>query len=197
MTLGPAGPNIGSAKNIFDPQEAKPVMIIMIVYLPTILMTIINQSINYLSSGENKDFGYILEVNVTCMIVLAMIYSSVSTGLVPTPLIIMVEIWLISSLIYPFICIIINIRLRLLGKESTTKGRNNSNVKKIKVGEWNPTINKENLENGQQLDEATPNDLGVSESKEAYRLQFIAFYVLPAVYILFIIIYFIIIMHCV
>ena len=172
-------------------------MIIMIVYLPTILMTIINQSINYLSSGENKDFGYILEVNVTCMIVLAMIYSSVSTGLVPTPHIKMVEIWLISSLIYPFICIIINIRLRLLGKESTTKGRNNSNVKKIKVGEWNPTMNKENLENGQQLDEATPNDLGVSKSKEAHRLQFIAFYVLPAVYILFIIIYFIIIMHCV
>ena len=83
--------------------------IIMVTYLPTILMNILNQATNYLS-GDSK-YDLVITVNITSMMVLASIYLSVSTSLPDTPNIKPVEIWLLFNLAYPFFVILINITL--------------------------------------------------------------------------------------
>ena len=79
----------------------------MVTYLPTILMNIINQATVYVGSPGNCEF--ITTVNVTCMMVLASIYVSVSTSLPLTASIKPVDVWLIFNLGYPFMVIIITI----------------------------------------------------------------------------------------
>ena len=74
-------------------------------YLPTILMNIINQATNYLDGTQFS--GDIIKVNMTCMMVLSALYVSVSNSLPTTSYIKYVEIWLIFSLIYPFLIVLI------------------------------------------------------------------------------------------
>ena len=50
-----------------------------------------------------------ITVNITCMMVLASIYLSVSASLPITPAIKPVEFWLLLSLSYPFFIIVISI----------------------------------------------------------------------------------------
>ena len=85
--------------------------IIMVTYLPTILMNIINQATNYISD-EDK-FSLIYTINITCMMVLASVYLSVSSSLPTTPNIKPVEVWLLFNLAYPFLVILINICLQV------------------------------------------------------------------------------------
>ena len=92
-------------------------MIIIAVYLPTLLLSIISQATNYLNYEGSNYFGVIMQVNITTMTVLAIIYRSVSTALPPTTTIKMIEVWLLSSLIYPFLVIVINIGIHKLGTE--------------------------------------------------------------------------------
>ena len=165
-------------------------MILLVVYLPTLMMTIINQSMNYLNSRGKEEFGNIIKVNVSCMIVISMIYNSVSTSLVSTPRIKMVELWLISSLIYPFVCIIINIRLRVLG---TGKSQETVNVIKVQ-----PCIVGNTQEKKVELDDAKGLSFTtilsfICKDKETFYLQLIGRYILPGGYSLFIIFYFTII----
>ena len=164
--------------------------IVMVVYLPTLLMNIINQSLNFLSArGQFADFATIIKVNVTCMIVIAMVYDSVSKYLVSTPQIKMIEIWLISSLIYTFACIVINIRLRLLDS-CLTKVENIDATNMIFVESAGKDI-KESKEEYKEQKKMNRGKLGEScyENREAFFLQRVIFYVLPFIYILFIIIY--------
>ena len=83
----------------------------MVTYLPTILMNMINQATNYIT-GEDK-FGLIYTINITCMMVLASIYLSVSTSLPTTAEIKPVEIWLLFSLVYPVLLIVLNILIQV------------------------------------------------------------------------------------
>ena len=92
-------------------------MILITVYLPTLLLNIISQATNYLNYEGSSYFGVITQVNITTMTVLAIIYRSVSTALPPTTTIKMVEVWLLSSLIYPFLVIVINIGIHKLGTQ--------------------------------------------------------------------------------
>ena len=87
------------------------ISIIMVTYLPTILINIINQATNYVLFCENYDL--IVTVNITSMMVLASIYLSVSNSLPTTASIKPVEIWLLFNISYPFIVIIINIILKV------------------------------------------------------------------------------------
>ena len=80
--------------------------ILLVTYLPTILMNIINQATNYFVGDEF--FGDVIAVNITSMMVLASIYIAVSASLPATSSIKYVEIWLLFSLIYPFLVILIN-----------------------------------------------------------------------------------------
>ena len=79
--------------------------IFMVTYLPTILMNIINQSTVYIRSDGKYEF--IITVNITCMVVLASVYTSVSTSLPSTASIKPVEVWLLVNLAYPFMVIIV------------------------------------------------------------------------------------------
>ena len=81
--------------------------IFLVTYLPTILMNIINQSANYVRSSGSCEF--VATINVTCMMVLASVYISVSSNLPLTKSIKPVEVWLLFNLGYPFLIIIINI----------------------------------------------------------------------------------------
>ena len=81
--------------------------IFMKTYLPTILTNIVNQATNYIT-GDDK-YSMIITVNITCMMVLASVYLSVSASLPSTQTIKPVEIWLLFNLAYPFLVIMANI----------------------------------------------------------------------------------------
>ena len=85
--------------------------IFMVTYLPTILMNIINQATNYLTVADRYDL--IITVNITCMMVLASVYLSVSNSLPSTPVIKPIEVWLLYNLAYPFFVIVNNVVLQV------------------------------------------------------------------------------------
>ena len=85
--------------------------ILLVTYLPTLLMNIINQATNYISSPDKYDL--IITVNITCMMVLASIFLAVSTSLPTTSEIKPVEVWLLFSLIYPVLVIVLNILIQV------------------------------------------------------------------------------------
>ena len=90
--------------------------IFMVTYLPTILMNMINQATNYIT-GEDK-YSLIYTINITCMMVLASIYLSVSASLPTTSDIKPIEVWLIFNLAFPFVTILINVILQVIYKRS-------------------------------------------------------------------------------
>ena len=75
------------------------VSILLVTYLPTVLMNLVNQVTNYIQSEGNYEL--VISVNITCMMVLASVYLSVSGSLPPTAAIKTVEIWLLFNLTYP------------------------------------------------------------------------------------------------
>ena len=83
----------------------------MVTYLPTILMNIINEATNYVT-GDDK-YSMIITVNITCMMVLASVYLSVSSSLPSTANIKPVEVWLLFNLAYPVLVIIVNVLLQV------------------------------------------------------------------------------------
>ena len=85
--------------------------VFMVTYLPTILMNLINQATNYISGDTKYDMIY--TINITCMMVLASIYLSVSTSLPTTADIKPVEVWLLFNLAYPFLIILVNVILQV------------------------------------------------------------------------------------
>ena len=88
----------------------KLVSMLMVTYLPTILMNMINQATNYISGDTKYDLIY--TINITCMMVLASVYLSVSASLPTTSDIKPVEIWLLFNLAYPFLTILVNVTLQ-------------------------------------------------------------------------------------
>merc|ERR1711994_652301 len=85
---------------------------LLVTYLPTILMNMINQASNYIT-GETR-FDLVYTVNITCMMVLASVYLSVSASLPTTSDIKPVEVWLIFNLAFPFLTILINVTLQVV-----------------------------------------------------------------------------------
>ena len=83
----------------------------MVTYLPTILMNIINQATNYIK-GDDK-YSMIYTINITCMMVLASIYLSVSASLPITSDMKPVEVWLLFNLAYPLLVMLTNIVLQV------------------------------------------------------------------------------------
>ena len=86
--------------------------IMLVTYLPTLLMNIINQFSVFIT-GESR-FEIIITVNITSMMVLASIYLTVSASLPSTSVIKPVEIWLLCNLAYPFLVIISTILLQVI-----------------------------------------------------------------------------------
>ena len=90
----------------------------MVTYLPTILMNMINQATNYIS-GEDK-YSLTYTINITCMMVLASVYLSVSASLPSTANIKPVEVWLLFNLAYPLLVMLTNIVLQVVWREIFT-----------------------------------------------------------------------------
>ena len=80
-------------------------------YLPTILMNMINQASNYITGLDKYNMVY--TINITCMMVLASIYLSVSSSLPSTANIKPVEVWLLFNLAFPLLVIIVNVLLQV------------------------------------------------------------------------------------
>ena len=85
--------------------------VFLVTYLPTILINIINQATNYLENESKCDL--VITVNVTCMMVLASVYLSVSASLPSTANIKPVEVWLLFNLTWPFLIIVANIIIQV------------------------------------------------------------------------------------
>ena len=85
--------------------------IFMVTFLPTILMNLINQASNFIT-GQEK-YSMIYTINITCMMVLASIYLSVSSSLPSTATIKPVEVWLLVNLFYPLQVILTNVFLQV------------------------------------------------------------------------------------
>ena len=77
-------------------------------------MNLINQATNYLiMSSEDDKYGLVISVNITCMMVLASIYLSVSASLPSTAEIKPVEWWLLFNLAFPLLVILVNVKLQV------------------------------------------------------------------------------------
>ena len=83
--------------------------VFFITYLPTILMNLINQATNY----SKDSYELVITVNITCMMVLASVYISVSNSLPATAAIKNIEVWLLFNLAYPVMVIVVNIFLQV------------------------------------------------------------------------------------
>ena len=85
----------------------------MTVYVvpENILLNIVNQATNYIT-GEDK-YSLIYSINITCMMVLASIYLSVSASLPSTAEIKPVELWLLFNLAFPLLVILVNVKLQV------------------------------------------------------------------------------------
>ena len=86
----------------------------MVTYLPTILMNMINQATCYITT-EDK-YSLIITVNITCMMVLASVYLSVSASLPSTSDIKPVELWLLVNLAFPGLVILLQVALQVNSK---------------------------------------------------------------------------------
>ena len=93
--------------------------IFLVTYLPTILINIINQATNHFDN--EKYFDAIVSVNLTSMMVLSALYISVSESLPNTAYVKYVEIWLLASLIYPFLIVIIHTFIQANRREIKTE----------------------------------------------------------------------------
>ena len=92
----------------------KIVSIIMVTYLPTLLINLINQATNYISMRSSDDkYSLIITVNITCMMVLASVYLAVSSSLPSTANIKPVEVWLLFNLAFPVLVILVNVLLQV------------------------------------------------------------------------------------
>ncbi len=74
--------------------------VILTTYLPTILICAVSFSTNFF---QHQYFEAIVAVNLTSMLVLTTLFISVSNSLPSTSYIKMIDIWLISMLLMPFI----------------------------------------------------------------------------------------------
>ena len=63
-----------------------------------------------------QKYELIITVNITCMMVLASVYLSVSSSLPATSDIKPVEVWLLFNLAYPVLVILVNVLLQVLSR---------------------------------------------------------------------------------
>ena len=75
------------------------------------ITSLLNQATTYISMEDSHEL--VITVNVTCMMVLTSVYLSVSTSLPTTSNIKPVEIWLLASLAYPFVIILLNVFIQV------------------------------------------------------------------------------------
>ena len=83
----------------------------MVIYLPLIVMNVLNQASFYLTT-EDK-YQMVINVNITCLLALASVYMGVATSLPSTANIKPVEFYLIYNLVYPFLTILLAVYIQV------------------------------------------------------------------------------------
>ena len=78
---------------------------LMTIYMPTILLNIIGHSTNYIQTSY---FEAIVTVNLTAMLVLTTLFINVSNSLPPTSYLKMIDVYLIFSLLIPFVEVLLH-----------------------------------------------------------------------------------------
>ena len=86
---------------------------VLTVYIPTLLLVCISYTTNFYKAFF---FEAVVAVNLTCMLVLATMFVSVSDSLPKTSYIKMVDIWLIFNLMVPFFEVTTFIHIQSHGK---------------------------------------------------------------------------------
>ena len=173
-------------------------MTVVAIYLPTLLLTIISQATNYLNSEEQSYFGIVVKLNISTMLVLAIIYRSVSTSLPVTMRIKMVEVWLLSSLVYPFAVILINLLIHNTGLKKVRVDKFISKVGPIGTGLHTltsieqPTNGEKTTESDASSDDRTSRCMALylEANSKCYYLKIVSHYLMPLIYVGFIVAYF-------
>ena len=83
----------------------------MMIYLPLIIMNILNQASFYLTT-EDK-YQMVINVNITCLLALASVYLAVASSLPSTSSIKPVEYFLIYNILYPFFTILLAVIIQV------------------------------------------------------------------------------------
>ena len=94
--------------------------LILNTYLPTAILTVLNQLTNYVISYEM--FDAIIAINATIIITLSAMFIAVFDSLPQTTYIKMIDIWMIVTFMYPFIIIFLHSVLYVLIKKNRQSG---------------------------------------------------------------------------
>lgn len=84
-------------------------------FIPTFILTIINQYTNFLNRPDL--YEVILSVNATILMTLTSLFISTLNALPMTTNIKMIEIWLFANFLYPFIVITTHTLIHIIGRE--------------------------------------------------------------------------------
>ena len=79
--------------------------IILTTFVPTVLLNMISYSTNYFKAFF---FEAIVTVNLTAMLVLTTLFINVSNSLPPTSYLKMIDVYLIFSLLIPFVEVLLH-----------------------------------------------------------------------------------------
>ena len=103
--------------------------IILNTYLPTFILTLINQLTNYYIGYEM--FEAIITINATTLLTLTSLFISVFDSLPQTTNIKMIDIWMLVTFVYPFLIIIIH---TLVHVNSSNRSKKNKTYEKALQG---------------------------------------------------------------
>ena len=103
--------------------------IILNTYLPTFILTLINQLTNYYIGYEM--FEAIITINATTLLTLTSLFISVFDSLPQTTNIKMIDIWMLVTFVYPFLIIIIH---TLVHVNSSNRSKKNKAYEKALQG---------------------------------------------------------------
>ena len=98
--------------------------LLMNTYLPTFILTVINQLTNYFIGYEM--FEGIIATNSTVLMTLASLFISAFNSMPKTTYIKMIDVWMIVTFVYPFIIIFVHTVLHVLAKKNMKGGTRQS-----------------------------------------------------------------------
>ena len=101
---------------------------LMTVFLPTVLLIIISHSTNYFKAFF---FESIISVNLTVMLVLTTMFINISNQLPRTSYIKMIDVWLIFSLIVPFVEVLLHTYKESQRKQEEREVNHHGSIRKV------------------------------------------------------------------
>ncbi|CAM6054348.1 unnamed protein product [Sphagnum tenellum] len=111
---------------------------ILTTYLPTILICLVAFGTNYYKAFF---FEAVVTVNLTCLLVLATLFISVSDSLPKTSYIKMIDIWLIVNLLIPFAEVLLHTYIDSLRLEEGSEVNHHGRKHKIGEGKLDEKVN--------------------------------------------------------